>query len=41
MPNFGDEVEIDGDKGKVISVDILNRRYKVYINDEIKEIKVD
>lgn len=41
MPNFGDEVEIDGVKGKVISVDILNRRYKVYINDEIKEIKVD
>lgn len=41
MPNFSDEVVIDGVKGKVISVDVLNRRYKVYINDEVREIKVD
>lgn len=40
MPNVGENVIIDGLKVRVISVDILNRKYKVNINDEIKEIDV-
>ncbi|MDD2409415.1 MAG: regulatory iron-sulfur-containing complex subunit RicT [Bacilli bacterium] len=40
IPNIGDMVKIDGINGKVISVDILNQKYKVNLNDEIKEIKV-
>lgn len=40
LPNVGDSIIVDGVKVKVISVDILNRKYVVNINDELKEIKL-
>ena len=39
MPNIGSEVKIDGEKGRVISTDILNQTYRVDVNGEIKEAK--
>lgn len=41
MPNLNDEVDTEFGKGKVILVDILNRKYKVVVNNEIKEIRLD
>jgi len=41
MPNIGTEVKVDGDKGRVISMDVLNQTYKVDIDGEIKEVKLD
>ncbi|MBR1679721.1 MAG: stage 0 sporulation protein [Bacilli bacterium] len=41
MPNVGNKVKTPYGDGVVISVDILNRRYKAYVNDELKEIYVD
>lgn len=38
MPAFGSKIIIDGKSGQVVSIDILRRRYKVLIGDEIKEI---
>jgi cell fate regulator YaaT (PSP1 superfamily) len=33
MPSIGDVVEIPGGKGRVITIDILNRKYKVEIDE--------
>ena len=41
MPNVGQTVKVDNEKGKVISVDILNRKYKVDCDGIIKEIVLD
>ncbi len=41
MPSVGDNLDTPYGKGKVISVDILNRRYKVLIDSEVKEILLD
>ncbi len=40
MPNVGQTVMVDSSKGKVVSVDILNRRYKVDVDGVIKEIEL-
>lgn len=42
MPNIGDEVETKKGKGKVISLDILNKSYKIYVEKVgIIEEKID
>lgn len=41
LPKIGNKVKVGGLTGKVVSVDILNRKYKVQVNDEIKEIEVE
>lgn len=42
LPNVGDEVTTERGKGKVISVDILNHKYKVLIDkNNIVEVVVD
>ena len=42
LPNVGDMVETDNGCGKVISIQILERSYKVDLgNNEIVEIKLD
>ena len=41
MPSVGNKVKTSYGEGVVVSVDILNRRYKAYVNEEIKEIFVD
>mgnify|MGYP001625236948 CR=1 FL=1 len=41
MPSVGEEVDSIFGKGKVISIDILNKRYKILINDEVKEINLN
>lgn len=41
MPSVGDSVKTKYGTGNVISIDILNRRYKVLINEELKEIYLD
>ncbi len=42
LPNVGKEVDTPEGKGKVLSLDILNRRYKVILtNGTIIEVKVD
>lgn len=41
LPSVGQTVKVGGESGKVISVDILNRSYKVDIDGVIKEIEVD
>lgn len=41
MPNVGETKETTYGTGTVISIDILNRRYKVVVNDEVKEIYLD
>ena len=41
LPNVGDQYETIYGMGKVLSVDILNRRYKILINNEVKEIRLD
>ena len=38
LPNVGEIIKYENQNAKVISVDILNRKYKININDEIKEI---
>lgn len=40
LPNVGQTVKTDFGKGKVVSVDILNRKYKVDIDGTIKEIEL-
>lgn len=40
MPSVGQTVKVDNDKGRVVSVDILNRKYKVDIDGIIKEIEL-
>ena len=41
LPQVGDIVKVDGEDGKVVSVDILNRMYKVDIKGNKKEVKVN
>ena len=41
IPNVGVKVKTPYGDGQVISVDILNRKYKAVVNDEVKEIHVD
>lgn len=41
MPSVGETKETPYGTGTVISIDILNRRYKVVVNDEVKEIYLD
>ncbi len=38
MPSVGDKVHVDGVLGEVVGVDILKRKYKVLVNDEIREV---
>lgn len=40
MPNVGQMVKVGSSKGKVVFVDILNRRYKVEVDGIIKEIEL-
>ena len=40
LPNVGQTVKTDQGSGKVISVDILNRKYKVDVDGIIKEIEL-
>ena len=41
MPSVGQKVKIKGGVGNVISVDILNRRYKVLVEDQVEEVHLD
>lgn len=41
LPAVGQTVKIENETGKVISVDVLNRTYKVDLGNEIREIKLD
>ena len=41
MPNVGDTVTIESSKGKVIFVDILNRKIKLDCGNEIKEVNLN
>ncbi|MBR1417156.1 MAG: stage 0 sporulation protein [Bacilli bacterium] len=41
MPNVGQVVKTPFGEGNVISLDILNRKYKVSVNNDIKEIELD
>lgn len=41
MPNVGATVKTEYGLGKVVSIDILNRKYKVDIDGDIKEIELD
>ena len=41
MPLVGSKVTINGKEGVVVSIDILNRKYKVNIDNEVKEIDVE
>ena len=40
MPVVGDKIDYQGKLGEVVSVDILNRRYKLLVDDEIKEVSL-
>lgn len=41
MPSVGDKVNSEFGVGVVISIDILNRCYKISVNNEIKEVILD
>lgn len=41
MPSIGSVVSTSFGDGTVISLDTLNRKYKVFIKDEVKEISLD
>lgn len=41
MPSIGNEINTEKGRGKVTSVDILNRKYKVLINGEKEEFYLD
>ncbi len=41
MPVVGQKVTVDKMEGVVASIDILNRRYKVFVNGEYKEVILD
>lgn len=41
LPLVGQEINTEYGKGKVINVDILKRKYKVLINNEVKEIELN
>lgn len=40
MPSIGEEIASIYGKGKVVSIDILNKKYKILVDDEIKEIVI-
>lgn len=40
MPNVGQKVSTEYGEGRVILVDILNRKYKVMIDNDVKEIEL-
>lgn len=41
MPQVGDKVKTEFGEGIVVSLDILNRKYKVNVENDIKEIVLD
>ena len=41
MPTVGSKVKTEFGEGQVVSIDILNRKYKVHIDNDIKEIELD
>jgi len=41
MPSVGAKVQMEVGEGQVISIDTLNRKYKVLVNDEVKEVYLD
>ena len=34
MPQIGDNVEVDGVKGKVVALDVLKKKYKIETTDK-------
>ena len=40
MPTVGDKVVYNGSDGVVVSLDVLNRKYKVNVDNEIKEVEM-
>jgi len=40
LPSVGQTVKVENSKGRVVSVDILNRKYKVDVDGVIKEIEL-
>ena len=41
LPNLGSTINHQGKKGRVVSVDILNQKYKLDVDGEIKEVKIN
>lgn len=41
MPSVGDTIKTEYGEGTVVSLDILNRRFKVHVDNDIKEIELD
>ena len=41
LPMVGDKISYQGKQGEVLSVDILRRRYKILVDDDVKEVIVD
>ena len=41
LPKIGSEVEYNGKKYKVLSIDVLRRSYTIDYNDEVKEIVIN
>lgn len=41
LPTVGQQVEVEGKKGKVVSIDILNRTYQVETKDGVTEVTVN
>lgn len=41
MPCVGDKKTCQGELGQVVSVDVLNRKYKLLVNDELKEVELE
>ena len=41
MPSVGDTVKTEFGEGQVISLDILNRKFKVNVDNDVKEIELD
>lgn len=41
MPCIGEKREYQGELGQVVSVDILNRKYKILVHDEIEEVELE
>jgi len=41
LPSYGDIIKVDGARGKVVGLDILKNTYRIDINGEIKEVKVE
>ena len=40
MPNIGDKINYEGKQGKVVAIDILNRKVKIDSNNELVEINL-